>query len=143
MGIPSPEPGLVLNYSYLWHDEHLAGLEEGRKDRPSAIILTEAREEGGTTLVTVLPITHSAPTDPDVAVEIPLSIKQHLGLDDERSWIVLSEVNEFLWPGYDLRKVPKTDRYEYGFLPPNFFKTVRDAFIHYYKTGRTKQTVRT
>ena len=103
MGIPSPEPGLVLNYSYLWHDGHLAGLEEGRKDRPSAIILTEAREEGGTTLVTVLPITHSAPTDPDVAVEIPRSIKQHLGLHDERSWIVLSEVNEFLWPGYDLR----------------------------------------
>jgi hypothetical protein len=56
---------------------------------------------------------------------------------------VLSEVNEFLWPGYGLKKVPKTDKYEYGFLPPKFFKTVRDSFVRYYKTGRTKQTVRT
>lgn len=142
MGIPSPEPGLVLHYSYLWHDEHLAGREEGRKDRPCAVILTESKEENEITIVTILPITHSKPADPNIAVEIPLSIKRHLGLDDDRSWIVLSEVNEFFWPGYDLRKVPETGKYEYGFLPPNFFLTVRDAFVRFYKTGRTKRTVR-
>jgi hypothetical protein len=34
MPIPNPEPGLVISYAYLWHDEHHAGREEG-KDRPS------------------------------------------------------------------------------------------------------------
>ncbi len=43
MGIPAPEPGLVLNYAYLWHDEHRAGHEEGRKDPPSVIVLSVAR----------------------------------------------------------------------------------------------------
>ena len=36
--MPLPVPGLVIRYSYLWHSEHLAGREEGTKDRPCAII---------------------------------------------------------------------------------------------------------
>jgi hypothetical protein len=45
--------------------------------------------------VTVLPITHRAPHDPASAIEIPLPIKRHLGLDDDLSWIVVDEGNEF------------------------------------------------
>jgi hypothetical protein len=33
--LPKPEPGLVIRYSYLWHDEHRQGREEGVKDRPA------------------------------------------------------------------------------------------------------------
>ena len=51
----------------------------------------------------------AAPGDPATAVEIPMPIKRHLGLDDDRSWIVVDEGNEFLWPGYDLRK-PSSQR---------------------------------
>ena len=29
----------------------------------------------------------SPPHDPNVAVEIPLRVKEHLGLDSERSWV--------------------------------------------------------
>lgn len=29
-----------------------------------------------------------------------------------RSWIVVAEGNEFLWPGSDLRKIPAADRYD-------------------------------
>jgi hypothetical protein len=72
MGIPTPEPGLVLNYAYLWHDEHHAGQEEGRKDRPSVIVLIATRESDGTTIVTILRITHAAPVNPKAAIEIPL-----------------------------------------------------------------------
>jgi hypothetical protein len=142
MGIPTPEPGLVLNYAYLWHDEHRAGQEEGRKDRPSVIVLCVTRESDDATVVTVLPVTHSAPTDPKAAVEIPLPVKKHLGLDDARSWIVVAEGNEFVWPGYDLRKAPKTDRYEFGFLPPRLFNQVRDAFVAFHKGGQAKTTSR-
>jgi hypothetical protein len=45
--------------------------------------------------------------------------------------------------GTDLRKAPKTDRYEFGFLPPRLFNQVRDAFVAFHKTGQTKTTSRT
>lgn len=96
MPIPNPEPGLVISYTYLWHDEYRAGREEGQKDRPSVIILAVERSSDGETIVTVLPVTHSSPADPASAVEIPSPVKRHLGLDDERSWIVVEEGNEFL-----------------------------------------------
>jgi hypothetical protein len=135
--IPTPEPGLVISYAYLWRSEHLAGQEEGRKDRPSVIVLAVEREADGATIVTVLPITHSAPKGAGSAVEIPQAIKRHLGLDDERSWVMVSEGNEFVWPGYDLRKRPRADRYDYGFLPPRFFDQIVEAFLAQHPVGRT------
>jgi hypothetical protein len=83
MPIPNPEPGLVISYGYLWHSERQAGQEEGRKNRPSVIVLAVEREADGATVVTVLPITHSAPADPAATVEIPSAVKRHLGLDDD------------------------------------------------------------
>jgi hypothetical protein len=79
----------------------------------------------------VLPITHTAPERPDDAVEIPTPVKQRLGLDTERSWIVISEVNEFVWPGPDLRPLPGRDESTivYGALPPKFFTYIRDRFL--------------
>jgi hypothetical protein len=135
MPIPNPEPGLVVSYAYLWHSEHRAGRDEGRKDRPSVIVLAVTRVGDGATTVTVLPITHSPPTVPHSAVEIPSPVKRHLGLDDARSWIVVAEGNEFLWPGYDLRKLPHGDRYDYGFLPPRFFNQVLGAFVAWRRSG--------
>jgi len=142
MAIPSPETGLVISYAYLWHHERQAGQEEGRKNRPSVIVLTVERPKDGATLVTVLPITHSAPAIPEAAVEMPVAVKKHLGLDDARSWVMVHEGNEFVWPGYDLVKIPRTERYDYGFLPPRFFKQVLDAFIAYHRTGKGRRTPR-
>ena len=81
MPLPVPEPGLVVNYSYLWHSEYEQDQEEGLKDRPCAIILV-AEDAAGETLVTVVPITHSAPASE--AVEIPLAVKRRLGLAGSR-----------------------------------------------------------
>jgi hypothetical protein len=106
------------------------------------IVLTVAREADDTTIVIVLPITHSAPADPASAVEIPPPIKRHLGLDDERSWIIVSEGNEFDWPGYDLRKIGGGDRYDYGFLPPRFFNQVVNAFIAWHRAKKAQLTLR-
>ncbi len=142
MPSPNPEPGLVISYGYLWHHEHEAGREEGQKDRPSVIVLAVEREADGATIVTVLAITHSPPTDPASAVEIPLPVKRHLGLDEDRSWVIVDEGNEFLWPGCDLRKNPRTDRYDYGFLPPRFFNHVLDAFAACHELGKRRLTPR-
>ena len=128
MPLPVPEPGLVVSYSYLWHSEYERDQEEGLKDRPCAIILV-AEDAAGETLVTVVPITHSAPASD--AVEIPLAVKRRLGLDEARSWTVVSEVNRFVWPGPDLRPVTRGDpeRFDYGFLPPSLFRQIRDRFM--------------
>lgn len=52
MPLPDPFPGLVLHYSYLWHDQPRRGLEERSKDRPRVVVLAVSREDGNT-LVTV------------------------------------------------------------------------------------------
>ncbi len=142
MTIPAPELGLVISYAYLWHHEHLSGRDEGRKNRPSVIVLVIESQDDHSALVTVLPITHTPPKEPATAIEIPAPVKRHLGLDDDRSWIVLSEANEFLWPGYDLVRIPATGQYHYGFLPPRFFDRVLQAFITFTKTNRPKLTTR-
>jgi hypothetical protein len=142
MPIPAPEPGLVICYAYLWHYEHEAGHEEGRKDRPSVIVLAVEPQAEDSTVVTVLPITHTAPADPGGAVEIPAPVKRHLGLDDGRSWIIVTEGNEFDWPGYDIRKTGRGDRYDFGFLPPRFFNQVLDAFMSWHRNNKARLTSR-
>jgi hypothetical protein len=141
MALPTPEAGLVISYGYLWHYEHQAGQEEGRKDRPCVIALV-VQGNDSTTVVTVLPLTHRQPLDPANAVEIPAAVKRHLRLDGDRSWVVVNEGNEFLWPGYDLRKVPRADRYDYGFLPPRFFGQILAAFTACHQAGKAASTQR-
>ena len=46
MTFPSPQPGLVIRYSYLWRREAAAGREEGVKDRPCAVIVAVTDEAG-------------------------------------------------------------------------------------------------
>ena len=131
MTLPKPIPGLVLRYSYLWMREYLAGRDEGSKDRPCAIVAAIDRDENGATRVLVLPITHSPPDAATPNVEIPASVKARLKLDEQRSWVVLAEWNEFVWPGPDLRRVPgKADgSVAYGMLPPKLFAEIRDKFL--------------
>ena len=142
MPLPNPEAGLVISCACLWHREHQAGQDEARKDRPAVIVLALERETDDAAIVAVLPITHSPPGFSVSAVEIPPPVKRHLGLDDDRSGIVVSEGNEFLWPGYDLRNVPNADRYDYGFLPPRFFSQVVEAFVRCHRAGHHRSAPR-
>jgi PemK-like, MazF-like toxin of type II toxin-antitoxin system len=81
VSLPTPQPGLVISYAYLWSREHDRGTEEGVKDRPCAIVAARQIIEGRE-VVTVVPITHMPPTNRADAVEIPPALKSHLGLDD-------------------------------------------------------------
>jgi hypothetical protein len=141
---PAPEPGLVVRYSYLWKSDHDDGQEEGSKDRPCAIVLSVSTSPGAPT-VTVLPITHVAPKGDMRAVEIPQVVKVRLGLDHDRSWIVLTEGNVFKWPGPDLRPLPKQNlqTIAYGYLPPRLFADVYDQFIALIKDGIANRVQRT
>jgi len=64
MAIPTPEPGLVISYAYLWDHEAQSGQEEVRKDRPCVIALAVQRQQDDETWVTVLPVTHTSPATP-------------------------------------------------------------------------------
>ena len=145
-GFPEPEVGLVISYSYLWKEEEEQGQIEGRKVRPCAIVLAVDNPDpkaGGRKQVAVAPITHLPPHDANVAVEIPLRVKEHLGLDSERSWVILEEVNVFTWPGFDLRPVRKGEtRIDYGMLPPKFFEQLIAKFTELHSQGQVAGTSR-
>jgi hypothetical protein len=134
----------VIRYSYLWAEEHKRGQEEGVKDRPCAVILATATEDGER-VVTVLPISHTPPADPNLAVEIPTLAKRRLKLDDERSWVVLTEANRFVWPGPDLRPSKPGDSasVSYGPLPFALFEEIRAKLIAAIRAHRTSVVART
>jgi len=131
---PAPQPGLVIRYSYLWTREAQAGREEGVKDRP-CVVLIAVEDKAGRPRVIVLPITHSIPQSPDEGIELPQATKVRLGLDSERSWVIVSEANDFAWPGPDLRLLPGQgpESAAFGFLPPLVFRAVRDRFLARYR----------
>ena len=70
MSFPKPKPGQIIRYSYLWKREYDKHQEEGVKDRPSAIIMVTKEDDDGI-LVTVLPVTHTPPSDPQLADRNP------------------------------------------------------------------------
>jgi hypothetical protein len=141
---PAPKPGLVIRYAYLWASEARAGRDEGTKDRPCAIVLV-VLHEGDHPIVRVLPVTHVPPSNPADALEIPRVTKERLGLDSNRSWVVLSESNAFIWPDPDLRPVPGKDlnTVVYRFLPPGFLRVIQERLQRRRKERRVNVIVRT
>ena len=144
MDIPTPKPGQVIRYAYLWADEHDQGKEEGSKDRPVAIILATVARHNNLS-VAVLPITHTPPSDSTEALEIPPDTKRRLNLDNDRSWVILNELYMFAWPGPDIRSVPASDPATilYGMLPANFVREIRDRVIVLQKAKALRPVSRT
>jgi hypothetical protein len=127
MPLPPPTPGLVIHYEYLWRHESEQGEERGLKRRPCAIVVAVAAASGEIETV-VAPITHSEPIRPSEGVEIPPRVKASLRLDSQRSWVIVTDLNAFIWPGIDVYPVPNTPlgTYEYGYLPPRLFEVIRN-----------------
>lgn len=140
MSFPAPKPGLVIRYSFLWSDEAEAGADEAAKDRPCAIVVATPRTAGGEIAVIVAPVTHTPPIDDD-SIEIPATATaaRALGLDGERHWIRIDELNRFAWPGYDLRTIPgRPGEYAYGLLPEPLYQALRQAILQRQRRMRPK-----
>ena len=140
MSLPKPLPGLVVRYNYLWAGDARSGREDGDKERPVAIVMAVDRPGTNSPQVYVLPITHSAPVAGAEAMAIPASVCRAAGLDAARSWVVLSEFNEFSWPGFDLGHVPgRTPRtVAYGFMTPGFLTAIRRRWLALDAAGRSE-----
>jgi hypothetical protein len=142
-----PRVGLVLRYSYLWADDHEKGLREGLKDRPCAIVLA-VRQANESDIVYVVPVTH-APNTASGAVEMPLLVARHLGLDEGPSWIVTTELNVFLWPGPDLRPIRRdpSSRHDdvpcfYKVLPAEILEQVKRSLRANFRLGNVRAVKR-
>ncbi len=125
MSLPPPEPGLVIHMGYLWAYEHQAGIESGRYPRPVMIVVCSGSPDP---TVLVAPITHSEPDANTCAVEMPQVVKNQLGLDSKKSWVILDEVNIFEWPGCDLTH-NANGSFAWGLVPPWFFDQIRAAML--------------
>jgi len=108
-------------------------------------VLLATTNKAGAKMVTILPVTHTPPSDPRLAVEIPHATKVRLGFDDDRSWVILSELNHFQWPGPDLRPVPgdASGEVAYGSLPASLYETIRTRWLAVYDAGKVTQVKRT
>ncbi len=118
MNLPDPTPGLVIRFDYTWHRNHL------RKERPCAIVLASSE----TGIVTVVPITHSYPDigEEDQSLKIPEDICKAIGLDEDISYVRLSEVNRFEWPSDRIKPLPNNpSRCDYGNVPKDFFLEIK------------------
>jgi hypothetical protein len=89
------------------------------------VVATEKRPHG--TELLVVPVTTRAPRAGDSTVEMPARVRQHIGLGDERCWIVADEVNSFTWPGPDIRPMRRGSDVDprYGAIPGRLFDQVR------------------
>jgi hypothetical protein len=91
------------------------------------VIVLAVRHEGPDTRVIVAPVTHRPPDRNIDGVAISPRVKRRLGLDHHSSWIIATEVNDFRWPGPDIRSVPSSEMapFAYGFLPEDLFEELR------------------
>lgn len=143
MSLPEPRAGLVIRYSFLWSSEQAKGAQEGTKDRPCAIVVAMRREQNGELTVIVAPITHTEPADKSAAIELAAGLRRKLGLDGERQWLCFDELNQFVWPGYDLRAIPgKPSEYAYGMLPPAVYEQLRLGILERNRSGQSAKPVR-
>ena len=115
--------------------------KQPRKDRPACVVFVKIRpdprspsDEDSLYLkeVIYLPISTKPPRAAQRAVKIPHQVRLHLGIPDD-CWIVISECNIQYWPN-DLNRVPGSGKWLYGFLPPRFFRSVRDQLVVELKT---------
>ena len=124
MNYPEPVPGLVIRFEYLWHEDSQKGLASSDKERPCAIVLY-AKKSNRTLVV---PISHSYPEEgeEEYSLEIPAAICASIGLDNQRNWVRISEVNEFEWPSSGIRPRPDNpSRVDYGMISEAFFLEIR------------------
>jgi hypothetical protein len=101
------------------------------------VIVVATRDDDGDTLIYAAPITHVALAD-EAGIEIPASVKRRLGLDGARSWIATTELNRFVWPGYDLRPVARDrpDTFHWGYLPVELFEALKVAILRHQRASR-------
>ena len=117
MALPTPVPGLVIGYEFLFREDHAAGRENANRPHPCAIIIVT--EDGPHQRVRVVAISHAPPSPSAAAHHMQLTPAEcrQIGQDHADHWVNLRDINGFDWPGYDLKPIAPGKNYAFGRLP--------------------------
>ena len=89
-----PPQGSVIHYPYLWATQRDAGETEGRKSRPTCLVLRISDSERNLHHMILLAISSQPPHDDQLALEVPDTERRRAGLSRYPSaWIIVSEYN--------------------------------------------------
>ncbi|MDX8449368.1 hypothetical protein [Mesorhizobium captivum] len=87
-------PGQVIDYPYLWAWQHERGETEGRKARPTCVVVVVRSANDGLSHLALLAIATQPAQADRVAVEVSDIECRRAGLSDiKRCWIVVDEYN--------------------------------------------------
>lgn len=87
-------PGQVIDYPYLWAWQDERGETEGRKVRPTCVVVAVRGAKDGLTHLALLAITTQPPLADRAAIEVSAIECRRAGLGDLKScWIVVDEYN--------------------------------------------------
>lgn len=130
--------GDVWSYEYLWKREFDAGLENGRKPRPTALVATAIGQDGRTNLF-ILAITSKRPAADRIALEVPEIERARAGLDrDMPLWVILDEYNhEILETSFHLDPAGKL-----GSFSGVFSQKALAAFVEVAKAQQVRKVPR-
>jgi len=119
-----PQVGQVIDYHYLWKWQDARGETEGRKKRPSCMVVV-AVDRNGLHHLFIAPITTKEPPTDRQAILIPETEARRAKLDTVIPlWVIVDEVNhDILEQSYTLE-----DRTARGRFSPAFTAHVARAF---------------
>lgn len=93
MAADFPAAGQVFDYHYLWKWQADHGETEGRKKRPSCVVIALTNAAGHHVMF-IAPITSKAPGQGRTALEIPETEARRAKLDTHLPlWVILDELN--------------------------------------------------
>jgi hypothetical protein len=94
MAAKVPPQGSVIAYPYLWATQHDEGETEGRKVRPSCLVLRSYDSRQKIHHLFLLAITSQPPRSDQTAIAVPDTERRRGGLTRyPRAWIIVSEYN--------------------------------------------------
>ena len=134
-----PAAGQVFDYHYLWKWQADGGETEGRKKRPSCVVIVVANDAGHHVMF-IAPITSKTPEQGRAALEIPETEARRARLDGNLSlWIILDELNaDVLEASYTIE-----DRSPRGSFSPAFTDAILHSVQQLRATGKLKLSKRT
>ena len=87
-------PGQIIGYPYLWARQQDRGETEGRKSRPTCVVVAVRSATDGLTHLALLAVTTQPPQSDRTAIEVPETEVRRAGLSDlKRCWVMVDEYN--------------------------------------------------
>jgi hypothetical protein len=94
MATDVPPQGSVILYPYLWLSQREDGETEGRKERPTCLLLSVLDPAQDIHHLLLLAISSQPPNPDQTAMEVPAIERRRAGLNRyPNAWIVISEYN--------------------------------------------------